>query len=37
VLLIVGLYPGILTEMISSGVKPVAQAIQQAGTLTLGR
>ena len=37
VLLIVGLYPGILTEMISSGVKPVAQAIQQAGTLSLGR
>src|SRR6266496_2666835 len=37
VLLIVGLYPGILTEMISSSVKPVAQAIQRAGTLTLGR
>jgi NADH-quinone oxidoreductase subunit M len=37
VLLIVGLYPGILTEMISSGVQPVAQAIQQAGTLSLGR
>ena len=37
VLLIVGLYPGILTEMISSGVKPVAQAIQNAGTLSLGR
>jgi NADH-quinone oxidoreductase subunit M len=37
VILIVGLYPGILTEMISSGVKPVAQAIQNAGTLSLGR
>jgi NADH-quinone oxidoreductase subunit M len=37
VLLIVGLYPGILTEMIGSGVQPVAQALQQAGTLTLGR
>jgi NADH-quinone oxidoreductase subunit M len=37
VLVIVGLYPGILTEMISSGVQPVAQAIQQAGTLSLGR
>ena len=37
VLLIMGLYPGILTEMISSSVQPVAQAIQQAGTLSLGR
>jgi len=37
VILVVGLYPSILTEMISSGVKPVAQAIQQAGTLSLGR
>jgi NADH-quinone oxidoreductase subunit M len=37
VLLIVGLYPSILTEMIGSGVRPVAQAIQQAGTLSLGR
>jgi NADH-quinone oxidoreductase subunit M len=37
VVLIVGLYPSILTEMISSGVRPVAQAIQQAGTLSLGR
>jgi NADH-quinone oxidoreductase subunit M len=37
VLLIVGLYPGILTEMIGSGVQPIAQAIQQAGVLSLGR
>jgi NADH-quinone oxidoreductase subunit M len=37
VILIVGLYPSILTEMIGSGVRPVAQAIQQAGTLSLGR
>jgi NADH-quinone oxidoreductase subunit M len=37
VLLIVGLYPAILTEMIGSGVRPVAQALQQAGALTLGR
>src|SRR5262245_56731834 len=37
VILIVGLYPSILTEMISSSVKPVAQALQRAGTLSLGR
>jgi len=37
VLLVVGIYPSILTELISSGVKPVAQAIQNAGTLSLGR
>jgi NADH-quinone oxidoreductase subunit M len=37
VILITGLYPSILTEMIGSGVQPIAQAIQQAGTLTLGR
>jgi NADH-quinone oxidoreductase subunit M len=37
VLLIVGLYPSIMTEMIGSGVRPVADALQRAGTLTLGR
>ena len=37
VILITGLYPSILTEMIGSGVQPIAQAIQQAGALTLGR
>jgi NADH-quinone oxidoreductase subunit M len=37
VLLIVGLYPSIMTEMISSGVRPVAEALQHAGTLSLGR
>ena len=37
VLLIVGLYPGILTEPIRSGVQPIADALQQAQTLTLGR
>ncbi len=37
VIIITGLYPGILTEMIGSGVRPIAEAIQQAGTLSLGR
>ena len=37
VILITGLYPSILTEMIGSGVRPIAEAIQQAGTLSLGR
>ena len=37
VLLIVGLYPSIMTEMIGSSVRPVADALQRAGTLTLGR
>jgi NADH-quinone oxidoreductase subunit M len=37
VLLIAGLYPSILTEMIGSSVRPIAEALQQAGTLTLGR
>ena len=37
VIIITGLYPGILTEMIGSGVRPIAEAIQQAGSLSLGR
>src|SRR6266511_2813594 len=37
VLLIAGLYPSILTEMIGSSVRPIAEALQRAGTLTLGR
>jgi NADH-quinone oxidoreductase subunit M len=37
VLLIVGLYPAILTEPIQSGVAPIAEALQRAGALTLGR
>lgn len=37
VIIITGLYPGILTEMIGSGVKPIAEAIQQAGAISLGR
>jgi NADH-quinone oxidoreductase subunit M len=37
VLLIVGLYPALLTEPIRSGVTPIAEALQRAGTLTLGR
>jgi NADH-quinone oxidoreductase subunit M len=37
VLLIVGLYPSILTEPIRSGVAPIAEALQRAGALTLGR
>jgi NADH-quinone oxidoreductase subunit M len=37
VLIIVGLYPSILTEPIRSGVQPIAQALQQAQLLTLGR
>jgi NADH-quinone oxidoreductase subunit M len=37
VILLVGLYPSILTEMIGSGVRPVAEALQHAGTLSLGR
>jgi NADH-quinone oxidoreductase subunit M len=37
VLVIAGLYPSILTEMISSSVQPLAQALQQAGTPALGR
>jgi NADH-quinone oxidoreductase subunit M len=37
VLLIVGLYPAILTEPIRSGVAPIAEALQRAGALTLGR
>ena len=38
VVLVVGLYPSILTEMIASGVKPLAEAIQHAGALSsLGR
>jgi NADH-quinone oxidoreductase subunit M len=37
VILITGLYPSLLTEMIGSGVRPIAEAIQHAGTLTLGR
>jgi NADH-quinone oxidoreductase subunit M len=37
VILIVGLYPAILTEPIRSGVAPIAEALQRAGALTLGR
>ncbi len=37
VLIIVGLYPSILTEPIRSGVQPIAQALQHAQLLTLGR
>jgi len=37
VLIIVGLFPSILTEPIRSGVQPIAQALQQAQLLTLGR
>ena len=37
VLVIAGLFPSILTEMIGSSVQPVAEAIQRAGALTLGR
>jgi NADH-quinone oxidoreductase subunit M len=35
--LVAGLYPSFLTEPIASGVRPIATAIQQAGSLTLGR
>jgi NADH-quinone oxidoreductase subunit M len=37
VLVIVGIYPAILTEPIRSGVAPIAEALQRAGALTLGR
>lgn len=37
VVILVGLYPGILTEMIGSSARPLAEAIRQAGTLSLGR
>jgi NADH-quinone oxidoreductase subunit M len=37
VLLIVGIYPGVLTEPIAGSVQPLAEAIQRAGALTLGR
>jgi NADH-quinone oxidoreductase subunit M len=37
VVVIAGLYPSFLTEPIASGVRPLAEAIQRAGTLTLGR
>jgi NADH-quinone oxidoreductase subunit M len=37
VLIVVGLYPSILTEPIRSGVAPVAEALQRAGALSLGR
>jgi NADH-quinone oxidoreductase subunit M len=37
VLIIAGLYPAILTEPIRSGVAPIAEALQRAGALTLGR
>jgi len=37
VLLIAGLYPSILTEPIRSSVQPIADALQRAGTLSLGR
>jgi NADH-quinone oxidoreductase subunit M len=37
VLVIAGLYPAILTEPIRSGVAPIAEALERAGALTLGR
>ncbi|MFL5801853.1 MAG: NuoM family protein [Roseiflexaceae bacterium] len=37
VLIIAGLYPSILTEPIRSGVAPLAEALQRAGALSLGR
>jgi NADH-quinone oxidoreductase subunit M len=37
VVVIAGIYPSFLTEPIASGVQPLAEAIQRAGTLTLGR
>ena len=37
VVVIAGLYPSFLTEPIAASVRPLAQAIQQAGTLSLGR
>jgi NADH-quinone oxidoreductase subunit M len=37
VLILTGLYPSILTEMISSGVQPVAEAMRLAAALSLGR
>jgi NADH-quinone oxidoreductase subunit M len=37
VLIIAGLYPSFLTEPIRSGVAPLAEALQRAGTLSLGR
>jgi NADH-quinone oxidoreductase subunit M len=37
VVVIAGIYPSFLTEPIASGVQPIAEAIQRAGTLTLGR
>jgi NADH-quinone oxidoreductase subunit M len=37
VVVIAGLYPSFLTEPIASGVRPLAEALQRAGTLTLGR
>jgi NADH-quinone oxidoreductase subunit M len=37
VLIIAGIYPAVLTEPIRSGVAPIAEALQRAGALTLGR
>jgi NADH-quinone oxidoreductase subunit M len=37
VLVVVGLYPALLTEPIRSGVAPIAEALQRAGALSLGR
>jgi NADH-quinone oxidoreductase subunit M len=37
VLVLSGVYPSFLTEPISSGVAPLAEALQRAGTLSLGR
>jgi NADH-quinone oxidoreductase subunit M len=37
VLIIAGLYPSFLTEPIRSGVAPLAEALQRAGALSLGR
>jgi len=37
VLLIAGLYPSILTEPIRSSVQPIAEALQRAGAVSLGR
>ncbi len=37
VLILSGLYPGFLTEPISSGVQPVAEALARAGAISLSR
>jgi NADH-quinone oxidoreductase subunit M len=37
VLIVVGLYPRILTEPIQSGIAPIAEALRRAGELSLGR